>query len=90
MQIHADLDDKLFHEAMQASPAASEKDVIEEGLRLLVEERQRRLGARLPEPPRNLWGIGWEGDLEEMRNDSIEEFDVHPDVLAEMDARMKR
>lgn len=31
-----------------------------------------------------LEGSGWDGDLDEMRNDTVEEFEIHPDVLARL------
>ena len=31
-----------------------------------------------------LEGSGWDGDLDQIRNDTVEEFDIDPDVLARL------
>jgi Arc/MetJ family transcription regulator len=60
MRTNIDIDDALMAEAMAAIGAKTKKEVVEEGLRRLVQlNRQSAI--------RELWGIGWEGDLEEMR-----------------------
>ena len=60
MRTNIDIDDALMAEAMAAVGAKTKKEAVEEGLRTLVQlKRQSAI--------RELWGIGWEGDLDEMR-----------------------
>ena len=61
MRTNIDIDDELLSEAMSASGQKTKKATVEDGLRLLV-----RL-AREKEAGIALGGIGWEGDLDEMR-----------------------
>jgi Arc/MetJ family transcription regulator len=61
MRTNIDIDEKLIEEAMALSGQKTKKAVVEEGLRRLIRlERQKK---SLEE----LRGMGWEGDLEEMR-----------------------
>lgn len=63
MRTNIVIDDQLMREALQASGAKSKRQVVEEGLRLLVRlGRQRRLRALRGQ-------LGWEGSLDEMRRD---------------------
>ena len=63
MRIIIVIDDKLISEAMKLSGAATKREAVEDGLRLLVRlkrlERIRRARGRLP----------WTGNLDEMRRD---------------------
>jgi Arc/MetJ family transcription regulator len=56
-----DIDDELMAAAMQASGLHTKRAVVEEGLKGLVKEQ------RLRQALERLRGIGWEGNLEEMR-----------------------
>ncbi|GAA1302758.1 type II toxin-antitoxin system VapB family antitoxin [Pseudonocardia xinjiangensis] len=61
-----DLDDELVAEAMRRYGLRTKKEVVDLALRRLV-------GPRLsPEFLEGLEGIGWEGDLDEMRRSKIE------------------
>jgi Arc/MetJ family transcription regulator len=61
-----DIDDELVAEAMRRFGLKTKREAVELALRRLV-------GPRLsPEFVKSLEGIGWEGDLDEMRR-----FDVH-------------
>ncbi|WP_433275654.1 type II toxin-antitoxin system VapB family antitoxin [Pseudonocardia xinjiangensis] len=61
-----DLDDELVAEAMRRYGLRTKKEVVDLALRRLV-------GPRLsPEFLEGLEGIGWEGDLDEMRTSKIE------------------
>ena len=61
MRTNIDIDDALMAEAMKATGLSTKKAAVEEALRYFVEtHRQRRALDRLH-------GIGWEGDLDEMR-----------------------
>jgi Arc/MetJ family transcription regulator len=62
-----DLDDELVAEAMRRYGLRTKKEVVDLALRRLV-------GPRLsPEFLEGLEGIGWEGDLDEMRTSKIGE-----------------
>ena len=61
MRTNIDIDDQLLNDAMAATGLPTKKATVEEGLRRLV-ERHRRLAAY-----KDLAGLGWDGDLSEMR-----------------------
>ena len=63
MRTNVVIDDKLMSRALRSSGCRTKREVIESGLRLLVQvNSQKKL--------RSLRGkIAWEGDLEEMRRD---------------------
>ncbi|OWV68052.1 transcriptional regulator [Rhizobium sp. R339] len=63
MRTNIDIDDALLVAAMTATGLPTKKATVEQALRSLV-ERHRRTNAIA-----NLSGIGWEGDLDEMRRD---------------------
>lgn len=61
MRTNIDLDDRLVADAMAASGLPTKKATVEEALRLLVARHRRR------EAIDHLSGLGWQGDLEAMR-----------------------
>ena len=61
MRTNIDIDDKLMAEAMVATGLPTKKATVEEALRWVI--RNHRLKQGIEE----LRGIGWEGDLDEMR-----------------------
>ena len=61
MRTNIDIDDALLSQAMAAAGLLTKRATVEEGLRLLV--RLREQAKALAE----LKGIGWEGDLDQMR-----------------------
>jgi Arc/MetJ family transcription regulator len=61
MRTNIEIDDILLSHAMAASGLSTKRATVEEGLRLLV--RIRRQAKALAD----LKGLGWEGDLGEMR-----------------------
>lgn len=61
MRTNIEIDDELLAKAMTASGLPTKRATVEEGLRLLV--RVRKQARALAE----LQGLGWEGDLDEMR-----------------------
>jgi Arc/MetJ family transcription regulator len=68
MRTNIDIDDALLKEAMEVTALSTKKAVVEEGLRKLVTiHRQRKALAELK-------GIGWEGDLDEMRRNFSRDF----------------
>jgi Arc/MetJ family transcription regulator len=62
MRTNIELDDGLVAEAMRLSGARTKREVVDQALRRFVKlQRQKDIT--------KLWGIGWEGDLDEMRRD---------------------
>ena len=61
MRTNIDIDDELLSQAMAAAGLSTKRATVEEGLRLLV--RVRRQAKALAA----LKGLGWEGDLDELR-----------------------
>jgi Arc/MetJ family transcription regulator len=61
MRTNIEIDDELLSQAMTATGLSTKRATVEEGLRLLV--RVRKQAKALAE----LKGLGWEGDLDEMR-----------------------
>jgi Arc/MetJ family transcription regulator len=61
MRTNIEIDDQLLSQAMTATGLSTKRATVEEGLRLLVQVRgQTKAFAELR-------GLGWEGDLEAMR-----------------------
>lgn len=61
MRTNIVIDDKLMMDALEASGLSTKKEVVEQGLKLLVRRNQQQ-------EIRKLRGrIRWEGDLDEMR-----------------------
>ena len=69
MRTNIEIDDELLASAMKASGLATKRATVEEGLRLLVRLRSRA------EAFEELRGMGWEGNLDEMREGRF--FDDH-------------
>ena len=61
MRTNIEIDDKLLAEAMKATGAKTKKAVVEEALNQVVERDRRRKALD------SLWGMGWYGDLDEIR-----------------------
>lgn len=61
MRIKVEIDDQLLIRAMAVAGLSSECATIEEGLRRLVRACEQS------EALTDLAGLGWEGDLDEMR-----------------------
>lgn len=61
MRTNIDIDDKLMAEAMRATGQTTKKATVEEALREVVRLNRQRQALK------DLQGIGWEGDLDEMR-----------------------
>ena len=62
MRTNIVIDDALMKEAMERSGLKTKREVVEEALRTFV--RLKRQADIL-----DLWGIGWDGDLDAMRRD---------------------
>ncbi len=62
MRTNIVIDDELMAQALKATGLQTKKDVVEQGLKLLVQRKQQQ-------SIRALRGnISWEGDLDELRN----------------------
>ncbi len=63
MRTNIEIDDKLMAQAIKLTGLSTKRAVVEEGLRLLVRVRKQAHALKA------LRGLGWEGDLDEMRQD---------------------
>jgi Arc/MetJ family transcription regulator len=63
MRTNIDLDDALIERAMSVTGQRTKKGAIEEALRRLVWAHEQKQAIE------DLRGLGWEGDLDEMRAD---------------------
>lgn len=61
MRTNIEIDDELLSQAMRAAGLSTKRATVEEGLRLLVRVRAQ------VEALAELKGLGWEGDLDQMR-----------------------
>ena len=61
MRTNIDIDDELLAETMRVTGARTKKAAVEEAMRRTVRNEQ------LKEALESLRGIGWEGDLDAMR-----------------------
>jgi Arc/MetJ family transcription regulator len=61
MRTNIDIDDDLLAAAMAATGLPTKRATVEEGLRVLVQLRGQI------EAFKSLDGLGWEGDLDELR-----------------------
>ena len=62
MRTNIVIDDNLMEQAFKATGLKTKKDVVEQGLKLLIQRKKQQ-------SIRKLRGqITWEGDLDEMRN----------------------
>ena len=65
MRITIDIDDALLAEAMEASGLKTKKAAVEEALRRLVREHRQKNAIA------DMAGLGWDGDLDAMREDRV-------------------
>jgi Arc/MetJ family transcription regulator len=61
MRTNIEIDDDLMDEALKLTGLPTKRAVVEEGLRLMVRLRKQARTLKA------LKGLGWEGDLDEMR-----------------------
>jgi Arc/MetJ family transcription regulator len=65
LRTNIDLDDELMSQAMAATGLSTKKATVEAGLQALVNrQRQKKALAALK-------GLGWEGDIEAMREGRV-------------------
>ena len=65
MRTNIEIDDELMAAAMRVSGLPTKKAIVEEALKRLVDDHHVR------EAIENMRGLGWEGDLDEMRRSSF-------------------
>jgi Arc/MetJ family transcription regulator len=65
MRTNIEIDDALMREAMAATGATTKREAVERALRQVVRAKRQL------EAIQGLRGIGWEGDLDEMRTDKV-------------------
>ena len=65
MRTNIDIDDSLMAEAMQVTGARTKREAVERALQQVV-RAERQLQAI-----KGLRGLGWEGDLNDMRTDKV-------------------
>lgn len=65
MRTNIDIDQTLVAEAMAITGQKTKKGAVEFALRQIVERQRRK------EALDSLWGIGWYGDLDEIRGDPV-------------------
>ena len=61
MRTNSVIDDELMTNALKASGLKTKKDVVEQGLKLIIKLNQQQAIRRLRGK------VAWEGDLDEMR-----------------------
>jgi Arc/MetJ family transcription regulator len=61
MRTNIDIDDAMLREAMELSGSKTKKGAVEEAMKFFIRLKKQRKALD------ELRGIGWEGDLEEMR-----------------------
>jgi len=69
MRTNIEIDDKLMRRAMTLTGQPTKKAVVEEALSLAVQLKRQSQALR------KLWGIGWEGNLDEMRASRFPDWD---------------
>jgi Arc/MetJ family transcription regulator len=63
MRTNIEIDDELMAQALKLTGLPTKRVVVEEGLRLMVRLRKQARALK------SLKGLGWERDLDEMRQD---------------------
>jgi len=72
MRTNIEIDDKLMRQAMKATGATTKKAAVEATMRLAVQLHKQG------EAIRKLRGLGWEGNLDEMRQSRFTDWDRGP------------
>jgi Arc/MetJ family transcription regulator len=77
MRTNIEIDDSLLRKAMELSPKTTKKAVVEEALILAVKLYRQKQALQ------ELKGIGWEGDLNAMRQSRFPDWDEEEQPLRE-------
>jgi Arc/MetJ family transcription regulator len=84
MRTNIEIDDKLLQKAIALTGQPTKRAVVEEALRLAVQLDNQARGLR------QLWGIGWEGNLDEMRASRFPDWDTREDEVNKSESSMRR
>jgi Arc/MetJ family transcription regulator len=68
MRTNIEIDDELLKDAMEATGQTTKRATVEEALRRLVKDHE------LKRTIAEMKGLGWEGDLDEMRRNFFRDF----------------
>ena len=69
MRTNIDIDDTLMKQAMKATGATTKRAAVETAMRLAIQLH------RQDQALKQLWGLGWEGDLKAMRQNRFPTWD---------------
>ena len=69
MRTNIEIDDKLMKQAMKATGATTKKAAVEAAMQIAVQLHKQG------EAIQKLWGLGWEGDLKQMRRSKHLDWD---------------
>lgn len=72
MRTNIDIDDKLMRAAMRATGSDTKKGTVEAAMRVAVQLHKQGQAVK------KLRGLGWEGNLNEMRESRIAKPKKHP------------
>jgi Arc/MetJ family transcription regulator len=61
MRTNIEIDDKLMKQAMKSTGSKTKREAVDFSLRLAIRLKKQS------EALEKLWGIGWDGDLDEIR-----------------------
>lgn len=70
MRTNIDIDDELLSEAMRTTGLSTKRATVDEALRRLVADERQRAAIR------EMRGMGWDGDLDEMRRNDFGSIDT--------------
>lgn len=70
MRTNIEIDDALLRKVMAVSGAKTKKGAIEAAMRVTVQLHKQA------EAVRRLWGLGWDGDLEGLRENEHQDWDA--------------
>lgn len=81
MRTNIEIDDSLLRRAMKVTGAPTKRAAVEAALRITVQ--LHRQGEAL----QKLWGMGWEGNLDEMRENEHLDWDPAWNVASPADRK---
>jgi Arc/MetJ family transcription regulator len=74
MRTNIEIDDKLMKQAMKATGATTKRAAVEAAMRLAVQLHKQ------DDALKKLWGLGWEGNLDEMRQSRFPDWDQNGEL----------
>ncbi len=70
MRTNIEIDDTLLDRAMAVTGADTKKGAIESAMRMTVQLHKQAQAVQ------QLWGLGWDGDLEALRENEHQDWDA--------------